>query len=161
MILNDKALILIILVALARIVEIGIGEFNARRMLREGGKEYAPWQRPPIFIIYGLWLVSLAVLTPKNAVPHEAMLWVFCLLEVTRWWAIAHLGKYWTTRIIVIPLTFRITTGPYRFMKHPIYIVLLGEVMALSLTFNQWGVGCFFSVWCWAGWSIASARKPA
>ncbi|MBI3418675.1 MAG: hypothetical protein HY053_00875 [Proteobacteria bacterium] len=90
-------------------------------------------------------------MTPPNPAPQPFLLGFFALLQITRWWTIAHLGKFWTTRIIAVPLAFRITTGPYRFLRHPIYMVLIFEVMALSLAFRQWGAGCFFTGLT-AGW---------
>jgi methyltransferase len=158
---NETALFLVILTGLARLVEIFIGEVNARKMLQQGGCEYAAWQRPPIFLVYGLWLISLALLTPKNTNPNELMVGLFLFLQTFRWWSIGHLKQYWTTRIVIIPLTFKINTGPYRFMRHPIYVVLLCEVMALSLTFDQWGAGCFFSglVLLWLVYRIRTENK--
>lgn len=159
--LNEITLVIVLFCALCRLGEIALGEVNARRMLAEGGKEFAPYQRIPVFLGYGLWLASLVLVTPKESYPHDAMLVVFLLLQAMRWWAIIHLGKYWTTRIVVIPLTFRITTGPYRFLKHPIYFVLLCEVMALSLTFGQLAIGCIATglIALWIRWRVREENR--
>lgn len=139
---NEITFVIVLFVGACRLGEIALGEINARRMLAEGGKEYAPEQRPPVFIGYTLWLASLVVFTPPTGAPHDLFLLIFLALQCIRWWAIAHLGKYWTTRVVIIPLTFRIKSGPYRFLKHPVYFVLLCEVMALSLAFGQVAIGC-------------------
>ncbi len=112
MIINSSLLYVIPLVALARAVEIVLGEINARTMLKDGGQEFASWQRLPIFVAYALWLYFIARLTPEYLRPDGFLIGVFFLLEVTRWWAMSHLGKFWTTRIIVIPDATRITSGP-------------------------------------------------
>jgi methyltransferase len=142
---NLITLAAVFLTALMRLGEIALGEINSRKMLNEGGQEFSPHQRYAIFAIYTLWLASLAFFTPPEALPNIFFLTIFAALELFRWWAIAHLGKFWTTRIVIVPLAFKITTGPYRFMRHPIYAVLIAEIMALSLGFGQLGVGCIFT----------------
>lgn len=143
--LNSSAAILAALTGLFRLVEIALGERNAALLKQKGGREYAAWQRWPIFIVYAAWLITLTLRVPVAATPHPSMLGLFALLEVFRWWSIFHLKEFWTTRIIVVPLAWRVRKGPYRFFRHPIYIALLGEVLALSLAFDAWAIGCLFS----------------
>lgn len=159
--INAHALLVALFVGACRLAEITYGELNARRMLAEGGREYAPQQRLPVFAGYTLWLCLLVLLHPHDGNFHPVFVALFSILQMGRWWAMAHLGKYWTTRIVVIPLTFRITTGPYRFLKHPIYIVLLCEVMALSLAFNQLALGCIATglTALWIRWRIAEESR--
>jgi methyltransferase len=144
MFLNTAALTLATLTGVFRLCEIGYGEWNAKKLYAEDGQEFAAWQRWPIFILYALWLFALPVFTLLDTQPNYWILTLYVVCEVLRWWAIFHLGKFWTTRIIVVPNGKRITSGPYRFLPHPIYIALFGEVVALSLTFEQWGLACFF-----------------
>lgn len=141
---NTTVLVLAALTGLFRLAEIAYGEWNTKAMMRDGGIEYATWQRWPIFICYALWLGLLIVFTFKFLSPNPVFLGIYAVCEILRWWAIAHLGKYWTTRVIIVPHGKRITTGPYRFLPHPIYIALFGEVVALSLTFGQIHLATFF-----------------
>jgi methyltransferase len=157
MIINHSLLYIIPLVAVARAAEIALGEINARKMLADGGQEFAKWQRIPIFIAYALWLAALVWRTPEPLAPHGFMLGLFFLLQVTRWWAIVHLGKFWTTRIVVVPGAGKITSGPYRFVSHPIYGVLIFEVLILSLAFHQLSLGCLFAG-ITAGWVFLRMR---
>jgi methyltransferase len=143
--LNTALLILLPLIGLLRLVEIKLGDKNAAQMLANGGKEFAQYQRWPIFALYTAWLAALLFRTPAQEEISWPFLGLFLVLQFLRGWAIYHLGKYWTTRVIVVPLSTRIRTGPYRFFSHPIYIALAGEVLALSLAFGQWAVGCFFT----------------
>jgi methyltransferase len=142
--LNILLAALILFTAIARIAEIVFGEINARRMLEKGGKEFAKWQRPVIVVIYSLWLGAMLLATPDYQEPRAAFLLIFILMQMLRWWAIAHLKGYWTTRIIIMPLAWKVATGPYRFLKHPVYLVLMTEVVALSLAFDQLAPACFF-----------------
>jgi len=160
MIINQSLLYIIPAVALARTAEIALGEINARKMLAEGGKEFSPWQRLPIFIAYAAWLAMLAWRTPEHLAPHGFMIGLFFLSQVTRWWAIVHLGGFWTTRIVVVPNASKITSGPYRFVSHPIYGVLIFEVFILSLAFHQLGLGCLFTG-ITAGWVFLRMRTES
>lgn len=145
MTLNLAALILVIYTGLARLAEIGVGEKNALKMLNEKeGREFSTWQRPPIFLIYALWLAALLWLTPGEQPIEPFALILFVLLQALRWWAIAHLKEFWTTRIVIVPLAWKIITGPYRFFRHPIYVALVGEVFALSLVFQQMELAALF-----------------
>jgi methyltransferase len=143
--LNHSLLIAVVIVCVLRLAEIILGDINAHRMLRQGGKEFARWQRPVICLIYTVWLAGLLTHTPTHIQPSLFILVLFVALQLTRWWAIAHLGKFWTTRIVIVPLAFKITDGPYRFLRHPIYAVLIAEIMALSLAYQQLGIGCLFT----------------
>ena len=159
MIINQSLLFILPAVALSRVIEITLGDINARKMLAEGGKEFAPWQRLPIFLAYTLWLAVLVWHTSPLP-PNGFMIGLFFLLQVTRWWAIVHLGKYWTTRIVVVPDAKRITSGPYRFVSHPIYGVLILEVLILSLAFHQFSLGCLFTG-ITAGWVFLRMRTES
>lgn len=135
---------IVVCIGLMRLAELIYGEMNARTLLANGGREFEPWQRPAIVMIYALWLAVLALMVPSAEVPQPPFLALFVLCEVLRWWAMLHLKNFWTTRIIIMPLAWKITTGPYRLLKHPIYIALIGEVVALSAAYNQWSPACFF-----------------
>lgn len=141
---NSNLLLLIAFVGGARLGELIYGEINARAMLAKGGKEFEKWQRPAIVGLYILWLAVLVLITPKPEPVQAPFLALFSLCEVLRWWAMLHLKNFWTTRIIIMPLAWKISTGPYRYLKHPIYIALWGEVVALSATYSQWAVACLF-----------------
>jgi methyltransferase len=68
------------------------------------------------------------------------------LLQAARIWVIASLGPYWTTRIISVPGAPLVRRGPYRFVRHPNYLVVAGEILALPLAFHEIAVAIFFSL---------------
>ncbi|MDX1921884.1 MAG: isoprenylcysteine carboxylmethyltransferase family protein [Alphaproteobacteria bacterium] len=144
MFINEAALTLAILTGAFRVGEIVYGEIKTKTMRSEGGKEFASWQRWPIFAVYALWLIALPIFTLKNTPVNFIWLTLYIGMQSLRWWAIVHLGKYWTTRIIIVPGSKPVAGGPYRFIAHPIYIALFGEVIALSMTFGQWPLAAFF-----------------
>ena len=64
----------------------------------------------------------------------------------TRLWVLATLGPRWTTRIVILPGAPLVTGGPYRFVKHPNYVVVAGEIAALPLAFGLWPIAALFSL---------------
>lgn len=83
------------------------------------------------------WLVE--GLTRNQASPIWWLwLMVFLLAQGLRYWAISSLGKYWNTRILIVPGARRVATGPYRFIPHPNYLAVALELFSLPLIFNAW-----------------------
>ena len=66
--------------------------------------------------------------------------------QLGRVWVLATLGERWTTRIIVVPGETLVTSGPYRFVNHPNYLVVIGEIAVLPLVFGLWDVAIIFSL---------------
>ncbi len=58
---------------------------------------------------------------------------VFAAAKALKWWAILSLGPFWTFRVIVIPGSMRIVSGPYRFVPHPNYVAVVGEFVGIAL----------------------------
>ena len=71
---------------------------------------------------------------------------MFALLLIARFWVIATLGPRWTTRIIVLPDAPLVREGPYRFLNHPNYWVVTGEIAVLPLVFGLIQVAVAFSI---------------
>ena len=58
---------------------------------------------------------------------------LFILVKGLKWWAILSLERRWTFRLIVVPGDARVGTGPYRYLRHPNYIAVIGELGATAL----------------------------
>ena len=58
---------------------------------------------------------------------------VFAASKSLKWWAIQTLGPAWTFRVIVVPGAPLAATGPYRFLRHPNYVAVVGELIAIAL----------------------------
>jgi methyltransferase len=58
---------------------------------------------------------------------------LFILAKALKWWAIRSLGPSWTFRVIVVPGSDLVTSGPYRFLRHPNYVAVVGELVAVAL----------------------------
>ena len=136
------------LVTLQRLAELVLARRNTTRLLAQGAREAAAGHYPLIVALHAAWLVGLwyLVLARGPVGVDWAWLAVFIVLQVLRVWVIATLGPRWTTRIIVLPGAPLVTTGPYRFMSHPNYLVVAGEILVLPLCFGLVWYGIVFSL---------------
>ena len=136
---------LIVAVALQRLAELFLARRNTRRLLAEGGQEAG---RGHYFWIVGLhtaWLVALFVVIPPKTTGNLPLLSAFFLLQLARIWVIVSLGKYWTTRIITMPAAPLVARGPYRWIRHPNYLIVALEIALLPLAFDDWILALIFS----------------
>ena len=132
-------------VTLARLVELAIARRNTAIQLAAGATEFAPRHYPLIVAVHVAWLAALWVMVWGQPV-HWVWLAVFAALQPLRVWVLTTLGTRWTTRIILIPGAVLVRAGPYRWIKHPNYAVVVGEIASLPLAFGLWPVALVFSV---------------
>jgi methyltransferase len=125
------------LVSLQRLIELYIAHRNTRRLIARGGFEVGSGHYPLIVALHALWLVGLWYLAWALPVNWP---WIFAylVLEAARGWIIAALGNRWTTRIIVVPGEPLIDEGPYRYIRHPNYLVVACEIFILPMAFGLW-----------------------
>ena len=132
-------------VTLQRLTELPVAKANTKRLLAAGGHEVAPGHYPLVVALHASWLITLWLLAlgrPMNL----AMLGLFALLQVLRGWTLRTLGSRWTTRIIVVPGEQLVARGPYRFVDHPNYVVVVGEIAVLPLVFGLVWVAVVFTI---------------
>jgi methyltransferase len=128
-----------------RLLELVHARANTRRLLARGAVEVGAGHYPLFVLLHAGWLSSLAVLVPWSAPPHALPLIGLGVLMALRVWALATLGPYWTTRILTLPGAPLVRKGPYRWLRHPNYWVVAGEVALLPLAFDAAGVAIVFS----------------
>jgi len=133
-------------VVTARLVELVHARRNTRRLLAEGGEEHYPGHYPLFFLLHGGWIVAIAVFARPPAVPELPLAVLFALSQLARFWVFVTLGRWWTTRIISAPHFPRIAHGPYRFIRHPNYAVVVTEIAILPLLLGAPWVALVFSV---------------
>jgi len=137
--------IIVALVAVERIAELVRARRNTRALLARGGIEVGAGHYPLLVLLHGAWLTSLLYAVPTDTVPAWGWLGAFVLLQALRLWVLASLGPYWTTRIITLPGAPLVRSGPYRFLRHPNYVVVVAEIAVLPLVFGAWRIALVFS----------------
>jgi methyltransferase len=66
---------------------------------------------------------------------------LFGAAKALKWWAIGSLGRCWTFRIIVVPGAPLVASGPYRVLRHPNYVAVAGELVAVAMMTGAWVTG--------------------
>lgn len=140
-------LVILGLVAAQRIAELFLSRRHERALKAQGAVEYGAAHYPFIVAVHAGWLAALvlwaAVMPP---VLNPALMAFYLVLQPVRAWVIGSLGRYWTTRIISLPEAPLVRRGPYRFMKHPNYAVVVLEIAVLPLAMGAWPLALLFSL---------------
>ncbi|QJE72856.1 hypothetical protein HHL28_06905 [Aerophototrophica crusticola] len=138
--------LVVLLVAAQRIAELVLAARNTRHLKDMGAVEIGAGHYPLFPLLHTAWLLALFTLVPGDAPVSWALLAVFLVLQLGRVWVIATLGPYWTTRIITLPTAPLVRGGPFRFVRHPNYLIVTGEIAVLPLAFGAWEVAVVFSL---------------
>jgi methyltransferase len=134
-------------VALQRLAELVLARRNTRALLAAGGVEVGAGHYPFLVGVHVLWFVVLAAWIARGpAAFHGEWAAAYLALQPLRAWTMLSLGRFWTTRIITVPGVPPVRRGPYRFVRHPNYIVVAGEIAALPLAFGAWPLAVAFTV---------------
>jgi len=142
---------LLVLVALERAVELVLSARNARLARARGGVETGQGHYPVMAAFHALFLVACALEVtllhrPFPGAPGWVALGVVLAAQALRYWAIATLGWRWNTRIVVVPGAAPVTAGPYRWVRHPNYVAVIAEMLALPLVHGAWLTLALFSL---------------
>lgn len=143
--------VLLGLVVLERLAELVLSTRHAAWALERGGVEHGRGHYPPMVVLHSLLLVGAfaeAWLADRPFVPALGwtMVAVVVLAQALRWWCILTLGRQWNTRVIVVPGLPLVTRGPYRLVRHPNYVAVVAEGIALPLVHGSWVTAVVFTV---------------
>jgi methyltransferase len=135
------------LVALQRLLELRLSRRNEHILRARGAVERGREHYPLMVALHVLWLLSTLI----EGVLRGPVLWpvplaLFLLVQPLRYWAILSLGENWNTRILVVPGAELVRRGPYRYLKHPNYVVVVVEIATFPLIFGAWITALVFSV---------------
>ena len=139
------AIFLLAFVTTERLGELWLARRNTAALLAKGAYEVAPGHYPLIVLLHAAWLAGLWGFGAARAL-DPGWLVVFLVLQGLRVWVLATLGRRWTTRIIVLPGAPLVRSGPYRFLTHPNYAVVVGEIAVLPLCLGLPWYALAFSV---------------
>lgn len=132
-------------VVVMRGVELAVSARNERRLRARGAVEHGRGHYPAMAAFHAALLAACAVepfVRPGDgpwpaavALPAAA---VVLLAQALRWWVIVTLGERWSTRVLVLPDALPVQAGPYRWLRHPNYLAVAAEVLALPLACGAW-----------------------
>jgi len=142
---------LIVAVGLERLAELVVSQRHLRWAKSRGGVEAGRGHYPPMVILHTGLLVGCiveVVWLDRAFVPTLGwtMLAVVLASQALRWWCIAALGRQWNTRVVVVPGLPLVETGPYRWLRHPNYVAVVAEGVALPLVHSAWLTAIAFTV---------------
>jgi methyltransferase len=141
----NLASVILALVTLQRLGELVLSRHNTRQLLARGAIEVGANHYPFVVSIHAAWLIALWVWGRDQDV-NLAALAVYLALQGLRLWILATLGRRWTTRIIVLPGEPLVASGPYRYLSHPNYAVVVGEIALLPLALHLPRLALIFTV---------------
>jgi methyltransferase len=140
---------LVLLVAAERLAELVVSLRNAKWSFARGGVESGRGHYPFMVALHTLLLAACMVeALHRPFVPWLGwtMFVVVLLAQGLRWWCITVLGHQWNTRVIVVPGLRLVARGPYRFLRHPNYVAVVLEGIALPLVHTAWVTALVFTV---------------
>jgi methyltransferase len=141
----NLATAILALVTLQRLGELVLARHNTRALLARGGIEVGARHYPLIVAVHAAWLIVLWIFGRDQAVDLLALA-LFIVLQGLRVWILVTLGARWTTRIMVLPGEKLVASGPYRYLSHPNYVVVAGEIAVLPLALHLPVVAVVFTL---------------
>ena len=142
---------LVLLVGVERLVELVVSKRNIAWSLANGGREFGAGHYPAMVALHSGLLVGAVVevvVADRPFLPWLGwpMLAILVAAQSLRWWCITTLGRRWNTKIVVIPSMPLVRSGPYRWFKHPNYVAVIAEGVALPLIHTAWVTAVLFNV---------------
>lgn len=130
-----------------RLLELRLARANERWARERGAVEYGQEHYPLFFVLHPAWMVCTFL---EGRAAGRRVSWpalaLFLLAQPLRFWVIRTLGRYWNTRILIVPGGQRVTRGPFRLLKHPNYAVVALELLSAPLAVGAWRTALVFTL---------------
>lgn len=142
---------LVALVAVMRLVELGVSKRHIERLLSRGAVEVGRSLYPWMVVVHTAFLAACVAevwLLDRPLIPLLTLAMFFLLGAAggLRWWVISTLGDRWSTRVVIVPGDPPVTAGPFRWLRHPNYLAVMIEFVALPLVHTAWLSAIAFTV---------------
>ncbi|MCB1165732.1 MAG: hypothetical protein KDK37_03595 [Leptospiraceae bacterium] len=132
-----------------RLLELVRARRNEELARQEGGQEFDALGYRWIVLMHVCWLIALPLEFYFIGGLPRIWIWILALVvlvEIMRLWTLYSLGRYWNTKVIVIPGMKPVKRGPYRWLRHPNYLVVVAELLFIPLLFGCYFTCIFFSL---------------
>ena len=124
--------ILLLYLTVQRIAEFCWARRNEQLVMAAGGVEYGRSHFTLMVLLHSTWMAGMWLLGFGDPIV-PAFLVLFIVLQIARIWILGALGRRWTIRVLVVPGERLVTRGPYRFLRHPNYMVVIAEIAVVPL----------------------------
>tara|TARA_B100000989_G_C19418304_1_gene417487 strand:- start:72 stop:575 length:504 start_codon:yes stop_codon:yes gene_type:complete len=129
--------LLVLYIAFSRLLELFVSYRNTKQLLKLGAKEH--------FAFHYYWLVFFHIIVNiyfliksfNVDINFSLSFIIFIILQFLRLKVHIDMGKYWTTRIIVLENQPLVNHGLFKHIKHPNYLIVILEIFFLCLIFND------------------------
>ncbi|MBD3873310.1 MAG: hypothetical protein IFK91_10395 [Acidobacteria bacterium] len=143
--------LLVAVIAAQRVWELGVSKRHLRVLKGRGAIEVGAGHYPWMVALHTTFLLSCVAEVwlldrPWRPLVGTAAMLVLIAATSLRWWILATLGDRWTTRVLAVPGEELVTSGPYRWLHHPNYLVVVMEIAAIPLVHCAWLTAGVFSI---------------
>lgn len=142
--------IVLSIVILQRLVELVIAKRNEKWMKDQGafeaGASHYPLMVGMHILFFIVFIIEVSFFDRQLSPIWQILLAIFLLAQLLRVWCLASLGKFWNTKIIVLPDADVIRRGPYKWIRHPNYVIVATEILVLPLLFGAFLTAVLFSI---------------
>lgn len=144
--------IIISIVIIQRLTELLVAKKNEVWLRKQGAVEYGREHYKYIVILHTMFFISMFIeyyirgRHSEFSVINYLFLVIFSILQLMRLWVLNSLGKYWNTKILRIQGSVLINKGPYRYFKHPNYIIVVCEIIVIPMIFDLYYTAVIFTV---------------
>jgi len=133
-----------------RLIELVLANRNEKWILSQGGYEVGQRHYKYIVFLHILFFVSLLIevvyFNKELSSYYPILFLLFVLTQLGRGWVLFSLGKYWNTKIMILPQGQVQVKGPYRYFKHPNYLIVACEFVVIPLLFQAYITAVVFSL---------------
>ena len=138
----------IIFLITQRLSELYIASRNEKWLRSQGAVEYGKEHYPYIVALHTLFIISIIVeyIVRGGTAIDLILFMLFILILLFKFWALSSLGKYWNTKIFRVPGAGPVKKGPYKLLKHPNYLNVIGEIAVIPLVFHLYYTAIVFTV---------------
>ncbi len=134
---------LLVLVGIGRFVELGISRRNQRKLEKQGVRKVAEPHFRWMVLVHAAVLVGAAV---EVVLLHRPLIsWLaitmgtlFVLANALRWWVIRTLAEHWNVEVMASSPVGVVTSGPYKWVRHPNYVAVVAELFSLPMIHTAW-----------------------
>jgi methyltransferase len=134
---------LLVLVGIGRLAELGISRRNQRHLEKQGVRKIPePHFRWMVFLHGGVLVCAGAevLILHRPLIPALAisMAVLFVLANLLRWWVIRILAEHWNVEVMESSRVGVVSSGPYRWVRHPNYVAVVVEIFSLPMIHAAW-----------------------